>query len=62
MEKNAAIVLAELRQDHQNMTLMLNLLERESNLIYADGDPDFELLADVMHYMTVYPDAVHHPK
>ncbi len=62
MEQNAATVLAELREDHRNMTLMLNLLERESNLIYADGDPDFELLADVMHYMTVYPDAVHHPK
>jgi len=62
VDNNAATVLQELRQDHQNMTLMLNLLERESNLIYADGDPDFELLADVMHYMTVYPDAVHHPK
>lgn len=62
MDKSAAIVLEELRQDHRNMSLMLNLLERESNLIYADGDPDFELLADVMHYMTVYPDAVHHPK
>lgn len=62
MDKNAAIVLAELRQDHQNMALMLNLLEKEANLIYADGDPDFELLADIMHYMTVYPDAVHHPK
>ena len=41
MDKNAAIVLAELRQDHQNMTLMLNLLEKESNLIYADGDDDW---------------------
>jgi hemerythrin-like domain-containing protein len=44
------------------MALMLRLLEQESNLIYDGGDPDFELLHDVMHYMTVYPDAVHHPK
>jgi hemerythrin-like domain-containing protein len=44
------------------MSLMLNLLERESNLIYDGENPDFELLHDIMHYMTVYPDAVHHPK
>ena len=62
MDKNAAKVLAELREDHKNMALMINLLERESNRIYAGEEPDYELLQDVMHYMTVYPDAVHHPK
>jgi len=62
MEKDAATVLAELREDHRNMTLMVNLLERESNRIYEGKEPDYELLGDVMHYMTVYPDAVHHPK
>ncbi len=25
-------------------------------------DPDFELVDEIMRYMTVYPDAVHHPK
>ena len=62
MKKNAAVVLAELREDHKNMALMLNLLERESNRIYEGAEPDYELLGDIMHYMTVYPDAVHHPK
>ena len=62
MEKNAAKVLAELREDHRNMALMINLLERESNRIYEGEEPDYELLQDIMHYMTVYPDAVHHPK
>ena len=62
MEKNAAKVLAELRDDHRNMAIMLNLLERESNRIYDGDEPDYELLQDIMHYMTVYPDAVHHPK
>jgi hemerythrin-like domain-containing protein len=55
-------VLAELRQDHKNMSLMLNLLELESNRLFDGFDTDFELLHDIMHYMTVYPDAVHHPK
>ena len=62
MDKNVANVLTELRQDHKNMGLMLNLLEQESNRLYDGGEPDFERLHDIMHYMTVYPDAVHHPK
>jgi len=62
MEKNAAKVLEELRKDHKNIALMINLLERESNRIYEGEEPDYELLHDIMHYMTVYPDAVHHPK
>ncbi len=62
MDNNVANVLTELRQDHKNMGLMLNLLEQESNRLYVGDDPDFELLHDIMHYMTVYPDAVHHPK
>jgi len=62
MDSNASTVIAELREDHKNMALMLNLLERESNRIYDGQEPDYELLQDIMHYMTVYPDAVHHPK
>jgi len=62
MDQNVATVLAELRQDHKNMSLMLNLLELESNRLFDGYDTDFELLHDIMHYMTVYPDAVHHPK
>jgi hemerythrin-like domain-containing protein len=52
MDQSVTNVLAELRQDHKNMSLMLNLLELESNRLFDD----------IMHYMTVYPDAVHHPK
>lgn len=62
MDKNVAKLLAELRQDHKNMSLMLDLLEQESNRLFEGEDTDFELLHDIMHYMTVYPDAVHHPK
>lgn len=62
MTNDVAQLLAELQQDHHNMRLLLDLLERETALIFEGGDPDYELLFDVMHYMTVYPDAVHHPK
>lgn len=62
MENNVTKVLEQLRQDHKNMSLMLNLIERESNRLYDGEEPDYDLLHDVLHYMTVYPDAVHHPK
>jgi len=55
-------VLAELREDHRNLRLLLNLLESESESVTVDDEPDFELLRDIMQYMTVYSDAVHHPK
>ncbi len=44
------------------MALMLNILEQEANSIYSGNDPDLELLDDVMYYMSIYPDAIHHPK
>jgi hemerythrin-like domain-containing protein len=62
MTEEVSRILGELRQDHRNMALMLNLLEQESNKINEGHDPDLELVHDIMQYMTVYPDAVHHPK
>jgi hemerythrin-like domain-containing protein len=57
-----ADILGELREDHRNMALMLNLLESEGSRIHDGEEPDFELLHDILSYMTVYSDAVHHPK
>lgn len=55
-------ILSDLRDDHRNISTMLDLLERQIGRI-RDGDkPDYELIHDIMRYMTVYSDAVHHPK
>lgn len=62
MTDDLASLLAELRTDHKNMSVMLDLLEAESNRLYDGEDADYSLVHDVMHYMTVYPDTVHHPK
>ena len=44
------------------MAAMLDLLERETGRIEGGDKPDYELIHDIMRYMTVYSDAVHHPK
>jgi len=62
MTNDAAELLAELRQDHRNMAILLGLLRDETDRIDRDEQPDFELLHDIMRYMTVYSDAMHHPK
>ena len=62
MSNEAAELLAELRQDHRNMSILLGLLRDETDRIDQDELPDFELLHDIMRYMTVYSDAMHHPK
>lgn len=57
-----ADILSDLREDHRNMAIMLDLLERETERIRTGDKPDYELIHDIMRYMTVYSDAVHHPK
>ncbi|MCG8371175.1 MAG: hemerythrin domain-containing protein, partial [Proteobacteria bacterium] len=62
MKTNARDIMAELRDDHRNMAIVLDLLEDIVAEMEAGRDPDFELFDEIMRYMTVYPDAVHHPK
>ena len=62
MDTDARELLEELRLDHRNMAIVLNLLEDLVTQMENNEDPDFELFDEIMRYMTVYPDAVHHPK
>ena len=54
--------MKELRDDHRNISTILDVLQSVAERADAGEDPDFELVDDIMRYMTVYPDAVHHPK
>ncbi len=62
MRIKLARILEELREDHRNLARLLDLLEAECEGVPDDDEPDMELLRDIMHYMTVYPDAIHHPR
>jgi hemerythrin-like domain-containing protein len=57
-----ADLLRDLREDHRNMSAMLDLLSKQINHIRDGERPDYELIHDIMRYMTIYSDAVHHPK
>ena len=55
-------IIAQLRADHVNVTRLLNLLERQLEAVHEGTKSDFELMRDMMVYMTRYPDRHHHPK
>jgi len=51
-----------LRQEHANMTLLLDLMERQVAAVRQDEAADFALLEGIVDYFLTYPDLVHHPK
>ncbi len=55
-------VIAALELDHANIVRILELLESEILAIEVGKTPDYQLLQDIMCYMTQYPDRIHHPK
>lgn len=62
MKQDLETLLTNLRTDHRNIAMLLDLLLKETERLEALEEPDYELVHDVMQYMTSYPDAVHHPR
>ncbi len=56
-----APLLEELHHDHVNVVTLMAAADRELDAIEADQSADYELLEDVMRYLTAYSDAHHHP-
>ena len=62
MKNTIEKTMNELRTDHRNMVQLLDLLDSETVRLLDSGEPDYDLVYDIMTYMSEYPDAVHHPK
>lgn len=54
-------ILSTLRQDHKNMTQLLNALERQINIFAAGRQPDLDIVLAIANYVLEYPDRFHHP-
>ncbi len=54
--------LEVLRREHRQMGKLLDLLERQINLVVQDCEPDYELLLGIAGYFRSFPDLYHHPK
>jgi len=56
-----ADILAILRQDHKNMSLLLDALERQIDAFDTGGHADLEIVSAIADYSLEYPDRFHHP-
>lgn len=54
--------IARLREEHIKFNGLLDLLERQLELFHRGDAPNYQLMLDIMYYMTHYPDVFHHPK
>jgi hemerythrin-like domain-containing protein len=54
--------LALWHAEHVNFARLLNLLEDQLSLFHGGSQPDYELVLNIMFYMTHYSDVLHHPK
>lgn len=54
--------LALWHAEHVNFARLLNLLDKQLALFHDGATPDYELMLNVMFYMTHYSDVLHHPK
>lgn len=54
--------IREWRQQHDQLRRLLDLLAHELASIRTGEDPRYELLLDLLFYLTRYPDRFHHPE
>jgi hemerythrin-like domain-containing protein len=55
-------LLRLLEEEHRNFARLLQQMETELEAFRRGGDPDYELMRDIMLYMLQYADKVHHPR
>ena len=54
-------VLETLRQDHENLTRLLSLFEREFNRIEQAAVAEYDIICSILDYCANFPDRFHHP-
>ncbi len=54
-------IMDQLDSDHENVAHMLDILDKQLDKVHQMKPADFDLMRDIMHYMTHYPDRTHHP-
>lgn len=50
------------KAEHANYRRLLDLLETLAQRFSGSDRPEYELMSDIIYYMTQYPDRFHHPR
>lgn len=62
LESGAARAARAWREDHLLFARLLDLLERETLIFHSGATPNYELMLDILHYMSDYLGHTHHPR
>lgn len=54
--------IARWHAEHANYYKLLDLLESLTETFIHSERPDYDLMSDIVYYMTQYPDRFHHPR
>jgi hemerythrin-like domain-containing protein len=54
--------IATWHTEHLNFARLLDILEEQLDRFHTGEGPNYELMLDIMFYMTHYPDLLHHPR
>lgn len=54
--------MESLQVEHKRMSRLLGLLEEQIATLEQAGEPDYELIKEILDYFLTYPDLCHHPK
>lgn len=49
------------KQEHRHIAKVLNCLADQLRVLERAGNADYALMQSAVHYITLYPDRVHHP-
>ena len=54
--------LSVLRQEHTNMAMLLDVLDRQLAVVKAGEPPAYDIVKGILDYFLTYPELYHHPK
>ncbi|MDX2314550.1 MAG: hemerythrin domain-containing protein [Gammaproteobacteria bacterium] len=60
-ESGMSAIMDQLKADHGNISRLLAKLDEQMRAVHDEENADFDLMHDIMLYMTHYPDHTHHP-
>ncbi|HEY6239720.1 MAG TPA: hemerythrin domain-containing protein [Burkholderiales bacterium] len=48
--------------EHANFSRLLDILEKQLEAFHLGGEPNYELMVDIVSYLRHFPDVHHHPR
>jgi hemerythrin-like domain-containing protein len=60
--KAMADLIALWHAEHRYFGRLLNLLQKQIEVFHSGGQPNYELMLDIISYLRDYTDKVHHPR